>query len=311
MIYTVTLNPALDHIIETDGFNIGETNYYKNEYVVIGGKGINVSIVLNNLEAEVLSTGILGSNNKSSFLEKFQENKLNNEFFINKGATRTNLKIKNLAKFEETELNGLGSTVSLEIINKLKDFLRKNLKNGDILVAAGSIPAGVENNVYEEIGNIANEKSAIFILDTSKESMLNGLKAKPYLIKPNVEEICEILSLPFKEYSFEEVTEMVQKLKSLGAKNVLLSRGSKGSYFFAEDNSIYETGIAKGKLVNSVGSGDSMIAGFTYGLYKNLSVEECLQFGAAAGGATAFTEWLGLKDDILRLKEEIKVNKIK
>ncbi|AAT75537.1 1-phosphofructokinase [Mesoplasma florum L1] len=311
MIYTVTLNPALDHIIETDGFNIGETNYYKNEYVVIGGKGINVSIILNNLEAKVLSTGILGSNNKNSFLEKFDENNLKNKFFINKGVTRTNLKIKNLSKFEETELNGLGSTVSLEIINELKTFLNDNLKSGDILVAAGSIPAGVKNNIYEEIGNIANEKNALFILDTSKVNMLNGLKTKPYLIKPNIEEICEILNLPFKEYTFEETCEMVKKLKSLGARNVLLSRGSKGSYFFSEKGEIFETGIAKGKLVNSVGSGDSMIAGFTYGLYKNLSIEECLQFGAAAGGATAFTEWLGLKEDILKLKQEIKVNKIK
>lgn len=311
MIYTVTLNPALDHIIETDGFNIGETNYYKNEYVVIGGKGINVSIVLNNLEAEVLSTGILGSNNKGSFLEKFEEINLKNRFFINKGATRTNLKIKNLAKLEETELNALGSDVSLEIINELKNFLKKNLQSDDILVAAGSIPTGIENNIYEEIGNIANEKNAMFILDTSKISMLKGLKSKPYLIKPNVEEICEILNLPFKEYSFNEICEMVKQLKVLGAKNVLLSRGSKGNYFFTKNDSIYEVGIAKGKLVNSVGSGDSMIAGFTYGLYKRLAIEECLQYGAAAGGATAFTEWLGLKEDILVLKDKISVKKVK
>ncbi|ASZ08937.1 1-phosphofructokinase [Mesoplasma chauliocola] len=311
MIYTVTLNPALDHIIETNGFKIGETNYYNNEYMVIGGKGINVSIVLNNLKAEVLSTGILGSNNKAPFLEKFEENNLKNIFFINKGLTRTNLKIKNLAKAEETELNGLGSSVSEKIINELKDFLRVNLKPEDILVAAGSIPSGLQDNIYEEIGNIANEKNALFILDTSKKSMINGIKAKPYLIKPNIEEICEILNLPFKEYSFNEICEMVKNLKQMGAQNVLLSRGSKGSYFFTSTDEIYQVGIAKGELVNSVGSGDSMIAGFTYGIYKKLTIEECLRFGAAAGGATAFTEWLGLKEDILNLKEQVSVIKIK
>ncbi|WP_026389639.1 1-phosphofructokinase [[Acholeplasma] multilocale] len=310
MIYTITLNPALDHIIETDGFNIGETNYYNNDYIVVGGKGINVAVVLNNLKAHVLGTGLMGEGNKDSFITKFNELNVKNNFFFFDGKTRTNFKIKNLKAKQETELNGLGKEVNADLLVKLKDYLKTNLDKGDIVVAAGSIPAGVPTTIYQEIGDICNQQQALFILDTSKKQMLEGLKAKPFLIKPNIEEICEILGKPFREYSYEETVEMVNELKELGAQNVLLSMGSKGSLYFQNDGSVYKTGIATGKLVNSVGSGDSMIAGFAYGLYKNLDIVRTLQYGAACGGATAFTQWLAEKQDIENLVDTIKVEKL-
>ncbi|WP_031543167.1 1-phosphofructokinase [Mesoplasma photuris] len=310
MIYSITLNPALDHIIETDGFNIGETNYYSQDYTVIGGKGINVSIVLNSLKANVLSTGIMGEKNKNPFIQKFDEVNLKNKFFFFDGNTRTNFKIKNLNKNEETEINGIGIIKELKLLNDLKDFLSSNLEKDDIVIASGSLPNGVPTNIYKEIGDICNSKEATFILDTSKIQMIEGIKSKPFLIKPNIEEICEILNIPFKEYNFSEIEKMIMELKTMGAKNVLLSMGSKGSYFFSENGDKYKVGIAKGKLVNSVGSGDSMIAGFAYGLYKKLDIIKTLKYGAAAGGATAFTQWLAQKEDIEPLIETISVEKI-
>lgn len=310
MIYTITLNPALDYIIETNGFNLGETNYYQKDYSVVGGKGINVSIILNNLEADVISTGILGKENKDIFISKFNEIKLEHNFIINKGVTRTNFKVKNLQIKQETELNGIGSTIAKEVLNDLINYLKDNLKANDILVAAGSLPLGVENDIYQKLGDIANDKKATFILDTSKENMINGLKSKPFLIKPNIEEICEILKIEYKEYNLDEIKNMINQLQKLGARNILFSMGGKGSYYFDENKDIYKIGIANGKLVNSVGSGDSMIGGFTYALFKKMPITEALKYGSAAGGATAFTEWLGTKEDIEKLKNTIEVIKL-
>ncbi|WP_027062949.1 1-phosphofructokinase [Mesoplasma seiffertii] len=310
MIYTITLNPALDHIIETDGFNIGETNYYNKDYVVIGGKGINVSIVLNNLKANVLSTGLMGKSNQHHFTNKFKEMLVKSHFFFYPGDTRTNFKIKNLKAKQETEINGQGSEIDFKLLTELKQYLSANLDAGDIVVAAGSIPKGTPITIYQEIGEIAADKQALFILDTSKEQMIAGLKSQPYLIKPNIEEICEILKMPFKKYSFEETQTMVKQLRELGARNVLVSQGSQGSIFFGENGDTYKVGVAQGTLVNSVGSGDSMIAGFTYGLYKQLDLKTTLQYGAAAGAATAFTQWLADRNEIEKLIKEISVEKL-
>ncbi|ATZ18536.1 1-phosphofructokinase [Williamsoniiplasma somnilux] len=310
MLYTITLNPALDHIIETTGFNINETNYYNNDYVVIGGKGINVSVVLNNLKANVLSTGVMGEHNKNEFVKKFTELNVKNNFFTFNGKTRTNFKIKNLAAGEETELNGLGEEIPEDIVNNLLTYLDQNIEQDDIVIAAGSIPKSVSTDIYFKIGQLANQKKAIFILDTSKKQMLEGLKSHPYLIKPNIEEICEILDKPFKKYDLPEIKIMIQELKNLGAQNILLSMGSKGSLYFDKNGDIYQVGIAEGKLVNSVGSGDSMIAGFAYGVYKKMDIIKTLQYGSAAGGATAFTQWLGTKAEIENLVNKIIVKKI-
>ncbi|QHX35946.1 1-phosphofructokinase [Spiroplasma sp. TIUS-1] len=309
MIYTITLNPALDHIIETNGFNIGETNYYQKDYEVVGGKGINVSIILNNLNADVMSIGLLGKDNMHPFMDVFNSMKVQNNFLHFEGKTRTNFKIKNLTAKQETEINGLGCPIDEKLLNDLKQYLKSNLKEGDIVIAAGSIPNGVSTSVYKEIGEICNDSKVIYILDTSKQQMVEALESKPFLIKPNIEEICEILKKPYKKYSFDEVFEMIKELRKLGARNILLSKGKDGSIYFQENGSIYQAGIATGKLVNSVGSGDSMVAGFAYGLYKGLDIVNTLQYGAAAGGATAFTRWLASKNEIENLVTTIKVTK--
>ncbi|AXK51366.1 1-phosphofructokinase [Spiroplasma alleghenense] len=310
MIYSITLNPAIDHIIESDNFTIKQTNYYQNEYQVVGGKGINVAIILNNLENQVQATGVMGADNKSIFLDKFDEVKVPNHFFFNPGKTRTNYKIKNLSLKEETELNGLGFTTQAKTWKDLLDYLKSKITKDDIIVAAGSIAKGIPNDIYAQIGVIANNVGAKFILDATGTVMLKALSSKPFLIKPNIDEICGILNLPIKEYTFEEIKSMILQLQKLGAQNILLSMGSDGSYYFTSNQDIYQTGIAQGKLVNSVGAGDSMLAGFTHGVSQNLDIQECLKLAAASGAATAFKEWLATKAEIIKLINEIKVKKI-
>ncbi|WP_339031155.1 MULTISPECIES: 1-phosphofructokinase family hexose kinase [unclassified Spiroplasma] len=313
MIYTLTLNPAIDHIVLANKkVELGITNYYTDEYKVIGGKGINAGIILKNLQADIQAIGIMGENNKEIFLNKFQEINLNNNFFLNEGSTRVNYKIKHLESKQETELNGMGFNTKKSVLKNLIDYLTSNLQKEDIVMLTGSVAVGIDKDIYKQIGKIANQKKAILICDATNELLKNVLKEKPFLIKPNLEEICSTLGIKFNEdISFEETKELIKKLKKLGAQNVLLSMGSKGSLYFDSNNDIYKVGIAKGKLVNSVGAGDSMLAGFVFGKYKNLSIENTLQYAAASGAATAFNEWLASKEEIEKLVSKIDVQKIK
>ncbi|WP_339021645.1 1-phosphofructokinase [Spiroplasma endosymbiont of Atherix ibis] len=312
MIYTLTLNPAIDHIVLANKkVELGVTNYYSDEYKVVGGKGINAGIILKNLSTYVQAIGIMGEENKEIFLNKFKEINLNNKFFLNSGSTRVNYKIKHLESKQETELNGMGFNTKKEVLNQLIQYLEDSLKQNDIVMLTGSVAMGIEKDIYEQIGKLVNKKQAILICDATNELLKNVLKEKPFLIKPNLEEICSTLDLKFDEnISFEETKELIQKLKNLGAQNVLLSMGSKGSLYFDSNNNIYKVGIAKGKLINSVGAGDSMLAGFVYGKYKNLSIENTLQYAAASGAATAFNEWLASKEEIENLVSQIKVEKL-
>ncbi|WP_339022587.1 1-phosphofructokinase [Spiroplasma endosymbiont of Crioceris asparagi] len=312
MIYTITLNPAIDYILEIDNkLNVGVTNYYSREYFQAGGKGINVGLVLNNLKQEVELLGLLGSENQEVFTKAFKDQKIKNNFMVIKGKNRTNFKIKNLVSKEETELNGLGFNVLENDIKKFLKTFEKTIRKNDIVVITGSAPKSISQSLYKELGDIANQKGATFIVDANKELLKNALRSKPYLIKPNTEEICSTLGIEYKEnLDLKELKALVQELQKMGAQNVLVSMGSKGSVFFGINNDIYQVSIAKGDLVNSVGAGDSMVAGFVYGISNKLSIEETLKVAAAAGGATAFTEWLAQGDEILKLSKQIEVNKV-
>lgn len=313
MIYTITLNPAIDQIILTQkDFSLNKTNYYEDDYFVVGGKGINAGIILNNLEAEVEAIGILGNENKDIFLNKFKEINLKNHFILNSGKTRTNYKIKNLFYNEETELNGLGFETSQDKINEFLKYLNDNLKQGDYVIATGSVARRIETDIYQKIGKLVNSKKCCFICDTAGILLEKALKEKPFLIKPNLDELKDLLNVKdFDESNFDNILDLISQVRKMGARNILLSMGSKGSYYFAEDNSTYKVGIAKGNLVNSVGAGDSMLAGYTYGLSNNLDIKKILQFSASCGGATAFTQWLATKEEILSYVDTIDVKKIK
>ncbi len=312
MIYTITLNPAIDHIILTDRrVELGVTNYYNDEYKVVGGKGINAGIILNNLGSNVQAIGILGDENKDIFLEKFKEVNLNNKFLLNPGKTRVNYKVKNLESKQETELNGLGFETQSSIIDELIKYLDGVIKPNDIVMVTGSVARGIEKTIYQVIGKLTNKHNATLVCDATNELLKYALKEKPFLIKPNLEEICSTLNIEFKEdITFDETKELILQLKNLGARNILLSKGSQGSLYFTELGEIYRVGVAKGKLVNSVGAGDSMLAGFVHGIDQKLSIEETLQYAAASGAATAFNEWLASKEEIQSLVNKITVEKI-
>ncbi|AOG60583.1 1-phosphofructokinase [Spiroplasma helicoides] len=311
MIYTITLNPAIDHIILSNKpVELGVTNYYGSEYQVVGGKGINAGVILNNLNANVKAIGIMGNDNKELFLNKFNEVNLKNEFHFNPGNTRVNYKIKHLESHQETELNGLGFETKPKVIEDFLKYLENNLKADDIVIATGSVARGIDRAIYKQIGDIVNNKSALLVCDAANDLLKNALSAKPYLIKPNIEEICSTLGLELKnDISFEEEKKLIKSLQDLGAQNVLLSKGSQGSLFFTKEGQVYQVGIAKGKLVNSVGAGDSMLAGFVYGISENMPIEKTLQYAAASGAATAFNEWLASKEEIISLIDQISVNK--
>lgn len=290
MLYTVTLNPSIDQILETKGFVLGETNYYDTDYQVVGGKGINVGVLLNNLEVDVVATGLMGLDNNQVFLEQFKQINLKHDFVFYPGKSRTNFKIKDFQNHQETELNGQGSVVEQNLVQDLLTYLDNHVQPQDVVIASGSVPGSVPENIYEQIGMIVNRHEGIFMLDSSKQWIKQGLKARPYLIKPNVEEICQMLNQTYNpELSLNQLEVMIKQLQELGARNILVSQGSKGSYYFSEDGEIYQVNTAKGKLVNSVGAGDSMVGGFAYAMSKNLTLEEMLKFGAASGAATAFS----------------------
>lgn len=312
MIYTVTLNPAIDCVVELNELNIGETNYYQNSYSQIGGKGINVGVILNSLGIAVDTIGFLGDKNKNIFLEVFNQHSLKNDFiFIKDASTRINYKIRNLTTKEETEMNGLGIDIPSHSLTQLLKYLEYSLRPNDIVIGCGSLAKSVPSDIYFQIGQIANSKQALFLLDTAKQPLKEGLKSEPYLIKPNIAEICELLELPIlKHYVLKEIISMVQKIGLLGAKNILLSMGKDGSYYFEQTGKIYQVGIAKGELVNSVGAGDSMLAGIAFGLTKKLDLKTTLAYGAASGAATAFTKWLAEKENIEKFVSQIEVNEI-
>ncbi|MCL8211354.1 Tagatose-6-phosphate kinase [Mesoplasma sp. JKS002658] len=311
MLYTVTLNPSIDQILQTNGFVLGETNYYDDDYQVVGGKGINVGVLLNNLGVDVVVTGLMGLDNNQVFLEQFKQINLKHDFVFYPGKSRTNFKIKDFQNHQETELNGQGSRVEQNLVQDLLTYLDTHLQPHDVVIASGSVPTSVSENIYEQIGMIVNHHEAIFILDSSKQWVKYGLKAHPYLIKPNVEEICQMLNQEYNpNLTLTQLEAMIKELQVLGARNILVSRGSKGSYYFSEHGEVYQVNTAKGKLVNSVGAGDSMVGGFAYGMSKNLALEEILKFGAASGAATAFSSWIGSKDLVMELKEQIKVEQL-
>lgn len=311
MLYTVTLNPSIDQILETKGFVLGETNYYDTDYQVVGGKGINVGVLLNNLEVDVVATGLMGLDNNQVFLEQFKQINLKHDFVFYPGKSRTNFKIKDFQNHQETELNGQGSVVEQNLVQDLLTYLDNHVQPQDVVIASGSVPGSVPENIYEQIGMIVNRHEGIFMLDSSKQWIKQGLKARPYLIKPNVEEICQMLNQTYNpELSLNQLEVMIKQLQELGARNILVSQGSKGSYYFSEDGEIYQVNTAKGKLVNSVGAGDSMVGGFAYAMSKNLTLEEMLKFGAASGAATAFSAWIGSKDLVMELKAQIKVEQL-
>ena len=301
MIYTITFNPALDYIVKMDEFNLGHVNRSNNEFVYAGGKGINVSIVLNNLEVKSKALGFIAGFTGDEIERRVREFGCDTDFIkLKEGMSRINVKIK---ADVESEINGGGPDISAEALQELYGKL-DTLTSGDILVLAGSIPKTMPTDVYERIMERLQEKSVKFIVDTTGESLLKVLKYNPFLIKPNHHELGELFGV--KLNNKEEVIEYAKKLKDMGAQNVIISMAGDGAVLINSNGDVTTSNVPKGVVKNSVGAGDSMVAGFIAGYLNSKKIEDGFKLGVATGSASAFSEGLATKDYVYELLEQVK-----
>ena len=301
MIYTITFNPALDYIVKMDEFNLGHVNRSNNEFVYAGGKGINVSIVLNNLEVKSKALGFIAGFTGDEIERRVREFGCDTDFIkLKEGMSRINVKIK---ADVESEINGGGPEISAEALEELYGKL-DTLKSGDILVLAGSIPKTMPTDVYERIMERLQEKGVKFIVDTTGESLLKVLKYNPFLIKPNHHELGELFGV--KLNNKEEVIEYAKKLKDMGAQNVIISMAGDGAVLINSNGDVTTNNVPKGVVKNSVGAGDTMVAGFIAGYLNSGKIEEGFKLGVATGSASAFSEGLATKDYVYELLEQVK-----
>lgn len=300
MIYTVTFNPAIDYVIHMDKVVPGSVNRTESEEVFFGGKGINVSTVLNNLEVESTVLGFIAGFTGEAIEKHLKEIGIKTWLIaLDRGISRINVKIKG---GEETDINAQGPEISPEALGKL--FYRiEHLEQDDILVLAGSIPSSLPDNIYEGIMKLIDGKGVRTVVDATGDLLVNVLKFKPFLIKPNNHELGEIFGVEITDR--DDIIKYAQKLQERGARNVLVSRAGDGAILVAETGEVIEMGVPDGKVVNSVGAGDSMVAGFLTGYLRTGDYKEALRLGTACGSATAFSAGLAKADLINKLYNSI------
>lgn len=305
MIYTVTLNPSIDYVIKVKKLVKGHINRVNEEHVYPGGKGINVTRILKNLDNDSIALGFVSGFTGDYIINSLEELNLESNFIkVKDGFTRINVKIKSE---EETEINGQGPQISDEELNRFYEVIDQ-LVDGDILILSGSIPSCLDERLYEDIMKRVEYRDIKVVVDATKNLLLNVLKYKPFLIKPNNNELAEMFNVELN--NTEDIIFYAKKLKEMGAQNVLISMGKDGALLVSEDNQVLLSSVAKGEVINSVGAGDSMVAGFISGYLKSNNYEEALRLGAASGGATAFSSDLATRELIDKLIKEIKIEKI-
>lgn len=293
MVYTLTINPSLDYVTFVNNFIYGEVNRSSKEFIYPGGKGINVSIILHRLGIKTKALGFKAGFSGGILEKMLESNGIPHELIpLENGNTRINLKIKTGS---ETEINGNGPIIPTESINLLLHNLDK-LNNNDTLVMAGSLPPSVSENIYGIIAEKMNIKGVKFIIDAAGNVLKNSLRFKPFLIKPNLSELFELFGSKSEKKS--DIIKNARMLQEAGALNVLVSMAEKGALLIDEVGMIHEMNAPDGKLINSTGSGDSMVAGFIAGWNEYNDYRKALKLGIAAGSATAFKEWLAEKDEI-------------
>lgn len=293
MIYTVTFNPSLDYIVSVKDFRPGMTNRTSSELMLAGGKGINVSIVLGNLGIKSTALGFIAGFTGDEIVRRLHNSGINSEFIkINDGISRINIKLKSI---DGTEINGQGPHIDSSHIEQLMNRLRR-LESGDILVLAGSIPAGISDNIYKDIMDMLKDKGVQIVVDATSRLLTNVLEYKPFFIKPNQHELGDIFNVTLNTQ--EEVIPYALELKKMGAVNVCVSMGGKGAILVADDGNVYKAKAPDGILKNSVGAGDSLVAGFLSGWIEKKDYEYAFRKGVATGSASAFSERLATNGEV-------------
>ena len=301
MIYTVTLNPSLDYIAECKDFTLGATNRTSSEIIYPGGKGINVSIVLSNLGDRTTALGFLAGFTGEHIDSLIKDMGISSRMIrVDEGMSRINLKLKSK---EETELNGMGPNINIIDIARLYQKL-ESITEDDILVLAGSIPPSVSEGLYSDIMERLKETKIKIVVDATKDLLMNVLDKKPFLIKPNIHELGELFNV--KLDSADEALPYALKLKEMGAVNVIISMGKDGAMMVDEYGNSYTMNSPEGKLVNSVGAGDSLVAGFLHKYLETGNYEEAFRYGVCTGSASAFSSALATKEEVEKLYREIK-----
>lgn len=300
MIYTVTFNPAIDYIAEVSNINEEKINRAISEKVLAGGKGINVSVVLHNLGIKSVALGFIAGFTGNEIKRQVENHGINTDFvYLDNKFSRINVKLVSKTAgvvLRETAINGEGPKI---MEKDVEEFMQKidKLKEGDILVIAGSISRKMKDDIYEKICMRVKEKNVKIVADATGTLLVNVLKHKPFLIKPNKEELEEIFQDEIN--SNEEIIMYAKKLQEMGAENVLISLGEDGAVLLTKDKNVLYSKAPKGTVVNSVGAGDSMVAGFLAGLSTYDDYEKAFKMGIAAGSASTFSENLATKEEIL------------
>lgn len=310
MIYTVTFNPSLDYIVGVPNFTMGKVNRTAEELILPGGKGINVSIVLKNLGVDSVPLGFVAGFTGKEIQRRLQMENIEEEFIVaEEGISRINVKIRSLKEekgssfvTEEGEINGMGPKLSKESMEQF--WLKLNaLEKGDILVLAGSIPSFLPDTIYRDVLEYLKEKDIRIVVDASNKLLVNVLEYHPFLIKPNNHELGEIFGVTIENQ--DTAITYAYKLREMGARNVLVSMAGEGAVLVDEDGKSYKINAPEGQVVNSVGAGDSMVAGFLYGYLKKNSYEDALVYGVCTGSASAFSNMLATHKEVEMLLTKI------
>lgn len=293
MIYTVTFNPSLDYIVTVDDFKPGQVNRATEEVIYPGGKGINVSIVLRNLGFDNTALGFLAGFTGTEIENMLKKQGINAEFIhIGEGISRINMKLRSN---EESEINGQGPAISIPDIQNLYKKLDE-LKDDDVLVLAGSIPSTMPESIYMDIMKHLQKRKIKIVVDATNDLLMNVMQYHPFLIKPNNHELGEIFGVELQKK--EDVIPYAKKLQERGAKNVLVSMAGEGAVLVTEQKEVFQSEAPKGTVINSVGAGDSMVAGFLAGFLKTGDYRVAFKMGIATGSASAFSEKLATKGQV-------------
>ena len=304
MIYTVTFNPSLDYIVSVENFRLGLTNRTSSELMLPGGKGVNVSTVLMNLGIENTAFGFVAGFVGDEIIRRLEEMGVQNGFIrIEEGVSRINLKLKSI---NGTEINGQGPVISPEHVEELMKQLDR-LGEGDVLFLSGSIPSSMPDDAYQKIMERLDGRGVQIVVDATKDLLLNVLEYHPFLIKPNNHELGELFGVELK--TREEVIPYAKKLQEKGAVNVLVSMAGEGAVLIDANEDVHMAPAPKGTLVNGVGAGDSMVAGFMAGWMEKQDYEHAFCMGVSAGSASAFSEHLATKAEIEAVYQQVTGNK--